>query len=156
MIEEHASVADSGAGYARVLTRRRASCARCSAAQGCGRAALAQWFGATIPVEVRDPLGVSPGERVIVGLDEQVLLRASLAVYGVPLGAMLMLALAAELFIGNEVITVVAAVAGFAAGLIQARLWAHRPDQARQLRPVILRRASAHERTLHPWPEAST
>lgn len=156
MIEEHGSVAASGPGYARVMTRRRASCARCSVAQGCGRAALAQWFGTTIPVEVRDPLGVSPGERVIVGLDEQALLRASLAVYGVPLGAMLMLALAAELLIGNELLTVAAAAAGFAAGFVQARLWAYRPDQARQLRPVILRRASAHERTLHPWPEEST
>lgn len=154
MIEEQGCVQALGDGYARVLTRRRATCGHCSEAHGCGRAALAQWFGATTLIEVRDPLGVKPGERVVVGLAERALLRASVAVYGVPLAFMLVMALAAEVLVGQEVLTVLAASGGFAAGLLQARLWAARPGQAEALVPVIIRRASEHERVLHPWPEA--
>ncbi len=155
MIEEHGCVQGSAGGYARVLTRRRATCGRCSEQHGCGRAALAQWFGSTTLVQARDPLGVNPGERVIVGLAERALLRASLAVYGAPLVSMLVLSLAAEFLVGNELLTVLAAMTGFAAGLFQARRWAARPGQGEALMPVILRRVSESERVLHPWPEAS-
>ncbi len=154
MIEEQGYVQESCSGYARVLTRRRATCGHCSEAHGCGRAALAHWFGATTLIKVRDPLGVRPGERVVVGLAERALLRASLAVYGLPVGFMLALALAAELLLANEILTLIAAGGGFAAGLLQARLWAMRPGQGEVLMPVILRRASESEQTLHPWPEA--
>lgn len=154
MIEEHAWVHETlGGGTVEVFAARRASCDGCTAEKGCGRAALAGLFAGPARVRVDDPLGVRPGERVIIGLREDALLRASLILYGLPLSGMLLAALLAQWWFASEALVVMSAAVGLVGGIWRGRVWSRRVHDDVRFRPVILRRASARECELHPLPE---
>ncbi len=154
MIEEHARVQQRlGDGRVRVLAARRATCGQCSVEQGCGRASLARLFSGSVAMDLEDTLGLQPGEQVVIGLPEQALLKASMAIYGVPLAAMLALALIADALFAGEAMVMAAAIAGLAAGVLWARGYGRRVAADALFQPVMVRRASSQERRLHPLPE---
>ncbi len=96
MIEENARVVSTEGEYAWVETERRSSCGSCSA-KGCGTGALSKILGRRIQrLQVLNPIAAKPGDEVVLGIREQVLLKGSLAVYIVPLIAMLAGALLGE------------------------------------------------------------
>ncbi len=66
----------------RVKVFRSASCEHCASAGACQ--ALAG-VGTEMLVEVRDELGVKPGQRVVIAIAEKTLLWASFLVYILPL-----------------------------------------------------------------------
>lgn len=89
MIEESAHVVESDDDYAWVETERRSSCGSCSA-KGCGTGALSKILGRkTQRMKVLNPIGAKSGDEVTLGIEEQALIKGSLAVYIVPLVAML-------------------------------------------------------------------
>jgi len=93
LIEERGRVVEARAGRALVETTRSASCDSCGARHACG----CMGGGREARVWVADPLGVAPGDRVIVAVPEGTVLRASVLVYLVPV-----LALVAGAVVGNE------------------------------------------------------
>jgi sigma-E factor negative regulatory protein RseC len=89
MIEENAHVVETEGEYAWVETERRSSCGSCSA-KGCGTGALSKILGRRVQrLKVLNPVDAQPGDEVVLGIQEEVLLKGSLAVYIVPLVAML-------------------------------------------------------------------
>lgn len=108
---------------------------------GCGAAVLAQIFSRNPrgPMRVGNPILASVGERVIVGVEEGVLVRSTLITYCLPLTTLLAGALVGGRLLGGDALAVVGAVLGWAAGWGLARLLGRRLLQSAQ--PVILRRA---------------
>jgi len=90
MIEEQARVVRVAERVAEVITQRHSSCARCEVKSGCGTSLLAAWFPQRqLTFQLRDDIGVAPGDRVVIGLDEGLLQRGSLLLYAWPLVGLL-------------------------------------------------------------------
>lgn len=150
MIEESARVVALDGDFAWVETERKSACGTCAANKGCGTAALAKVMGnRRTRVRALNQLGVAVGDEVLIGLEERALVRGSLAVYAVPLLALLAAALFGQYMAGRlgladvEASTILAGLAGLAGGLVWLRGFGHRIQHDRRYQPVILRRAGA-------------
>jgi len=150
MIEESAIVTATNGEFARVETQRATSCGSCEAKSSCGTSALAKVFGnRRTVVEVLNPIGAVSGERVIVGLDESALTRASFFFYIVPLlllltGGMLGQWLAETLsFQSTEPLSILGGLLGLLIGVVWLRWFAFRPSRSSAYQAVILRRAGS-------------
>lgn len=132
-------------GLAWVETERRSACDSCSVRSGCGSGVLAKVIGRRLnQVPALNRVGARPGDAVIVGIAERSLLRGSLAVYAVPLLAMLGAALGGELLLPGwgEAGVVGAGALGLGAGFVWLRGFAARIGKDPRYQPVILRRLS--------------
>jgi sigma-E factor negative regulatory protein RseC len=107
---------------------------------GCGTALLAQMFSQKprAPLRVANPIDARIGERVIVGVEEGSLLRATLLVYLLPLALFLAGASAGGQAADGDAPAVLGGLAGLFLGWLAARRWSRRPQGGQ---PVILRRA---------------
>lgn len=156
MIEEAGRVVEFADDIAWVETERKTTCGNCSANKGCGSAVLASVLGQRrTRVRVLNTLPARLGDEVIIGLQENALVRGSLAIYAVPLLCMLGFALLAELvntrleLTGTEVLNIAFGLAGLALGFSWLRRYAARIAKDPCYQPVILRHApTAHLATL--------
>ena len=113
MIEERAVVVTSDVDGVVVTTPGRAGCARCAEGRGCGGGVLGRLTERRQQPTVRaanpDNAEFVAGDQVVIGLDDDALIGASLLVYVGPLVAMLGFALVAHLVLGlGEVATIFA------------------------------------------------
>src|SRR5690554_2477163 len=99
MITETARVAALDAdGYAWPETDRRTARDSCSVQRGCGSRVLSKMFsGRRIRLRVAKTLGARVNDQVLVGIDDRMLVRASLATYFMPLVWMLLGAIAGSM-----------------------------------------------------------
>ena len=145
MIEERARVISVDRGHAWVETQRQSACGTCAANKGCGTSVLAKVLGnRRSRVRAIDPVGVRLGDEVMVGIAESALVRGSLAIYLVPLLALVVCAGAVQVLwpgVGEPVV-ILAGLAGLAAGLAWVRLFSRRISSDPRYQPVILRRLS--------------
>ncbi|MBP6808026.1 MAG: SoxR reducing system RseC family protein [Chromatiaceae bacterium] len=144
MIEETAIVVAHEPGIAWVETRRRNACGACSQSAGCGSALLSRLFapGAN-RLALEDGLGVAIGERVVIGIPDDLLVRAALIAYLLPLLTLVMGAVLADGWQLAEIEVALASIAGLGAGLW---LTGHLTGGARgrqRYRPILLRREPA-------------
>jgi sigma-E factor negative regulatory protein RseC len=99
---------------------------------------------------VYNPLDVTEGETVVVGIPESVLLTVSVVAYIVPLVAMIGGGIAGSLLGEHllphlaDVLSVSGGVAGLAAGLGGLRRFSRAHERDARYRAVILRRARVH------------
>jgi len=154
MLETQAKVVAVEPGYAWVESERRSGCSHCTGSDNCGVASLGKSFGVRRHrMRVPDPLGVQPGENIIIGLSERRLVAAAASAYLLPLVAMIAMALfSARLGYGQGALAV-SSLAGLAGGLGWLR---HRAGSARALggyRPVILKRLPASAGVVELKPE---
>lgn len=107
---------------------------------GCGTALLAQIFSQKprAPLRAANPIQARIGERVIVGVEEGSLLRATLLVYLLPLALFVAGAIAGRWAAEGDAPAVAGALVGLALGWLAARRMSRQP---RGGQPVILRRA---------------
>ncbi|MBE0509248.1 MAG: SoxR reducing system RseC family protein [Chromatiales bacterium] len=123
MIEETAHVLRTEGDYAWVETQRRSSCGSCAAKKGCGTGALSQVLGARVQaIKVRNPVAARAGDEVILGIEEQTLIKGSLAVYLVPLlsmmaGGLLGQWLAPQWLMNPDTLALIFGMTGLGAGL---------------------------------------
>lgn len=97
MIEERATVVQSGDGYAIVETQQQAACDSCQSADGCGTSLLSGLFKRRRNrLRVLNPIQAQAGDEVIIGLQEHVLLKISSSAYLLPLVCMFMFAFTAR------------------------------------------------------------
>ncbi len=156
-----ASLFDSGGrplveGFARVVAadtatawlepEQTSSCGGCASAAACGvksgqgnRRLEARRFALANDCQLR------VGERVVIGISEYALIRASATAYAIPLLCMMGAAVAAQLLTGRDGWAMAAAVAGLTAGLLIARLRAGRLQARGDLTPRYLRHARSGE-----------
>ncbi|MCB1776459.1 MAG: SoxR reducing system RseC family protein [Candidatus Competibacteraceae bacterium] len=144
MIEEQARVAEAGDGYAWVEIERRSACGSCQVSGGCGTATLAKiWSGRQMRTRAISDLPLRPGDEVIVGLADGVLLRGALLAYLVPLALMLAGALLGEATFasaGEEPVILLGGL-GLGLGFLVVRAASRRWRDDAQFQPIVLRRA---------------
>ena len=125
----------------------RSGCGTCASAGVCG----AKGIGTTANrlearrFPVHDHLGLSVGERVVVGVPENALLKATGALYAIPLASTLGAGAVAQWAAGSDEVTLAAMIAGLALGMLAARLGAGRLGACGDLAPRLLRRAAPGE-----------
>jgi sigma-E factor negative regulatory protein RseC len=151
MIEESAQVVaveGTSGEYVWVETQRQSTCGGCAANQACGTATLAKVLGKRrTRVRALNQSGAQLGERVIVGIDEAALIRGSLAVYAMPLLALLAggivgALLSERLQVAGESLTLGLGIAGLVAGLLWLKGFARRIRDDSRYQPVVLRRVA--------------
>jgi sigma-E factor negative regulatory protein RseC len=130
--------------FAWVETQRRAVCDSCTAQHGCGSGTLAKILGhRRVRVRALNHLGAEVGDRVIVSLEDEALVRGSLAVYAVPILWMLGGAALGELILNpsgsteSDLITVVSGLAGLAAGLYWLRRYSAKISRDARYQPSV-------------------
>ncbi|MDE2309877.1 MAG: SoxR reducing system RseC family protein [Betaproteobacteria bacterium] len=121
------------------------SCSGCASASACG----SKGIGTTASrLEARrfqlvNDIGLRVGERVVIGIRENALLKASITAYVIPLATLLIAGALAQWATGSDRVTMIAMLAGLALGLWLARLGAGRLMARGDLAPRFLRRAGA-------------
>ncbi len=147
MIEETAQVVACEGRFAWVETRRASTCGSCAANKGCGTATLSKVLGQRRSrTRVLNELQAGVGEEVVIGLQEQALVRGAMAIYLVPLlgllgGALLGGYLAERLLAEHpDLFTMTLGGLGLGAGVFWLRYYARRIREDARYQPVVLRR----------------
>ena len=127
-----------------VETTPRSGCSQC-ASDGCSSAVFSKLFGARRNrIALENCLDVQTGERVIVGVPDDALIRAALLSYLLPLAVMVSAALTGSAMELGEGFQGLLAAAGLAAGFFLAGRLGRCEALRQRLRPRLLRLAEAH------------
>ena len=131
------------------------SCGHCASSAACGASSAATGSGNGIGsiarrIELRRfPLdaaaGLRIGDRVVVGVSERALLKASATAYAIPLMVALAAGSIAQAAFGDDLATMIAMAAGLLLGLLAARMAASMLGARGELTPRYLRRAAPGE-----------
>ncbi|MCF6338262.1 MAG: SoxR reducing system RseC family protein [Gammaproteobacteria bacterium] len=149
MIEEHAQVIALENNDVWVETQRRSACGQCAANKGCGTATLARVLGnKRSQVRTLNPQATSVvvGDEVVIGINEQALVRGSLAVYTVPLLMLFVFGflgqlLSTQLLMTNQdILPIVLGLSGLLLGFVWVRRFTRRIADDVRYQPVLLRR----------------
>lgn len=117
------------------------SCARCASGKGCGAGLLGSNVSSRrVDAQIGNGIAVSEGDEVRIALAPRNLLRASLLVYGAPLGGALLAAAIAYFAALGDLLAALAALAGVIAGLAFARLRLRATTCLREFTPTIIER----------------
>jgi sigma-E factor negative regulatory protein RseC len=145
MIEQQATVIAVADGAALLEVQRQSSCSACHAGTRCGTSVVAKLFGNGNATRLRvlDPIGLAPGEQVVVGIRGPLLVRASLVAYLLPLLAFIGAAGAAEQAGLGDSIGVLGSLAGLLLGLWLAGVITGGTGAKARFRPLLLRRVPA-------------
>lgn len=132
MITESAIVTRCDGKRVELELQRASSCGQCELSKGCGTGALGRLLGHRgKPILIETGHDLKPGDTLLLGLSESALVKASLAIYGLPLLGMVCAGLLTTLLTTSEGLVVVAAVAGFFAGFKMANFLAHSLEDAK-------------------------
>ncbi len=147
MIEETARVVAIDGEFALVETQRKSACDSCSVKKGCGTGALSKVVGKRANrFRVLNCISARVHDRVVVGIEEQALVRGSLALYAVPIVTMLVAALFAQWFFSHaegEGWVILSALVGLAVGFAWVNAYSRRVAVDPDYQPVVLRLADA-------------
>jgi len=151
MIEERGIVIKTGEGFAWVEAGRKTACGGCALNKGCGVSVLERMLGGrTTTLKALDPVSTRPGDEVIIGIRESALVRGSVALYIVPLLAMILSAalgsavLAPWLGVSAEGSSILMGGVGLGAGFAWVSLFSRRIRRNADYQPVILRVIESH------------
>lgn len=138
MIEQEARVTALDGDHALVTVVQQSACGSCAAKSGCGTSVVASLFPQRQQqLRVANTQQARVGDRVMVGLPEDGLQRASLLLYGVPLLGLLLGATTGQSWGGSELHAILGGLLGASLGLWFVR-W--RSTRADGLQPVMVRR----------------
>lgn len=149
MIEEHAQVIAVENNDVWVETQRRSACGQCAANKGCGTATLAKVLGnKRSQVRTLNPnaTSVAVGDDVVIGINEQALVRGSLAIYMVPLLSLFVFGLLGQvlsvqlLMTNHDILPIVLGLAGLLAGFVWVRRFTRGIANDERYQPVLIRR----------------
>jgi sigma-E factor negative regulatory protein RseC len=148
MIEESAKVIRVEGEYAIVETAQRAACGACESQTGCSTSILAGLFKRREnQLKVINSVLAKPGEAVVIGLQEQALLKISILAYLLPIFSMLLMAVTlqglVDYFIpsSGELPQVVGGLLGLIGGFLLMRTVTHRKRHDPSYQAIILRHA---------------
>jgi sigma-E factor negative regulatory protein RseC len=141
MIEERARVVAVRPGFAWVESTRKSACGTCTASSGCGTAVVAKLFGERVNrLQVADNIGVQVGDRVVIGIADGTLTRASLAAYVLPLLALMLAAFLAQSAGADEGGSALFGTLGLGVGLWVTGRLTGGPGGRERYRATLLRR----------------
>lgn len=146
MIEERARVVAVNNGQLLLEAQTKAACSGCAAKQGCGTSVLSRWVGRKFTrFQAPNTVNAVVGDEVVVGLAETAMLKGSVFVYLLPLLAMIVAAVLADLLLAphaaaRDLLVIAAAVAGFALMLSVSRRFLAGSRNRAELQPVVIRK----------------
>lgn len=149
MIEERARVVQADDAGIWVETQRQSACGQCSANKGCGTAVIGKVVGNKrnrVRVLDADGAGIRIGDEVVIGIQEQALVRGSLAIYLVPLLSLFFFgllgqALAPQFGVANaDVLSIAFGAVGLGAGFVWVKFFTRSVMRDPRYQPVLLRR----------------
>ncbi|MGD2118581.1 MAG: SoxR reducing system RseC family protein [Chromatiales bacterium] len=140
MLEENATVVQCDADTVVVETISRSSCSHCSAGS-CGTSVLGSFFGLRRNLlQLPRTIDVQPGDQVVVGIPDTLLVKASVWAYLAPVLCMIGAVLVAVTLGAEDVEQAMFALLGLAGGFYGVRYVLQRSAQRHQYVPVLLRR----------------
>lgn len=123
------------------------SCGNCASAASCGAKGIgtvaSRMEARRFPLD--NAVGLTVGERVVVGVAERSLVKASAIAYALPLLTALAAGGLAEDTWGSDLATMGAMAGGLFSGLLAARIAARRLSARGELAPRFIRRARPGE-----------
>ena len=137
MLEAMAKVVAADDGSLWVEAQSRGTCGHCTNSS-CTSSVLSKLFGARRNrLQMENSLGACAGQQVVIGIPDELLLRASVCAYLLPLVMMLLTALVASALGLREAIQSLLALCGLAVGFLMLH-WATQSLQ-QQFKPQLLR-----------------
>jgi sigma-E factor negative regulatory protein RseC len=151
MIEQIATVVAVEGDSAWVETRRQGACGACAMNKGCGAGLFARAFGFDSPkLKVTPADDVEVGDRVVIGIDEQALVRGSFAAYMMPILFMLGFAMVGEGMTSawpaeaqTDLVSLLSGLLGLVFGLMWLKRHSRHILRDRRYQPLILQKAGA-------------
>ena len=103
-----------------VETIQRSVCGSCKAEKGCGQSLMAKWGASPsyiwVLLEGRDPANYQLGDEIQLGIAEDVVVKASLLAYVMPLLLLVAGTLVGQWLFGSEAAVALGALLGLVAG----------------------------------------
>ena len=149
MIEERAQVIALDDQDVWVETQRRSACGQCAANKGCGTATLSKVLGnKRSQVRTLNPSAtkVAVGDEVIIGIQEQALVRGSFVIYALPLLSLFLFGLLGDVLSiqwhmqNQDVLPIVFGLFGLMLGFLWVRRFTRLIASDERYQPVLLRR----------------
>ena len=130
-----------------LVPEQTGSCGGCAASGACGAKGIGTLASRLeyrrFKIENEEHLAV--GERVVIGIPDNALIKASITAYAIPLATLLLAGALAQWKFGNDLATMAAMVTGLLTGLGLSRVSAGRLLMQGDLAPRFLRRARPGE-----------
>ena len=146
LVEGTARVVEVAGSVAWLEPEQTTSCGGCAASKACGAKGMGTIANrmAARRFPLTDHPGLRVGERVVVGVRSDALVKAALTAYAMPLATLFLGGGLAQWAWGEDSATIMASVGGLLLGLALARLGATRLFARGTSAPRFLRRAGAN------------
>lgn len=146
MLEERATVVSVDDKAIWVEVKRQSTCGQCAANKGCGSAALQKVLGNKRNIfRVTGDLIVKVGDEVVIGINENAIVKGSLLVYALPILSIIIFALIGEtigsrtLSLDSDFMSLLGAAFGLVASVLGLRWHSRKSANQPQYQPVLLR-----------------
>ncbi|MGI9277351.1 MAG: SoxR reducing system RseC family protein [Endozoicomonas sp.] len=138
MIEEPGRVMSVEQDGVWVETIRKSTCSSCSARNGCGQHLAERYVSSKSHSYIRatSDVALNENDKVVVGIPEGALIKASMFVYLLPLVSMMGSLWLSTWLEWNELVTVLTALAGLALGFLPVRSLGRRAGEMCRVRVV--------------------
>ena len=144
MLEESGVVVDVQKHKVWVETMARSSCSACGSGS-CTTSVISKLFGMRRNlIEMSNDLDAKIGDRVIVGIPDQLLVQASMWAYLLPLAIMVGATLLANFLGAGDGAQALSAALGLALGFVLIRYLVDRTSRQKQFEPKLIRIIGAH------------
>ena len=142
MLEETARVIEVKDGVLIAETESRSGCNHCSS-NSCITSVVAKLFGVKRNrLVMENSIDAKPGDQVLIGIPDQLLVRASLTAYLLPLSVMLLVTALGDLAGIDDSLLSLLALCGLAVGFFTVR-WVSRNGSPQRYEPRLLRIVAA-------------
>jgi sigma-E factor negative regulatory protein RseC len=142
MLEETGVVTAVDGEFAWVETQPKSACGHCTVSNGCGTSVLAKWYSPKKnQVRVVNHLNLQPGAAAVLGVANDVLIKAAFIAYMLPLLAMISFAIVGSVSGMNNIFVVISSLLGLMTGLWFAR-WLNNRSGTRQYQAQLIRGSS--------------
>lgn len=119
---------------------RKTACGLCGQTRGCGNALWGKLFAhKSAAFKAKNRINAKVGQSVIVGIDEQALLKSALLLYMLPLVSMLITSILAMQWFGSNLSAIVGALLGLVLGWLWVRGYSASSRYMMLQQPEILR-----------------
>lgn len=150
MITENAIVVSIDNNQTWIETQRKSVCGQCSANKGCGTSVLSKVIGNKLSkIKAINNINAQVGDEVVIGLNEQSLLKGAFVVYMLPLILLFLFSFVGQLVSdnlliqNNEFLIILFAVIGFYLGMRKVKSFSTSIAKNEKYQPVILKKTNS-------------
>lgn len=150
MITENAIVVSIDNNQTWIETQRKSACGQCSANKGCGTSVLSKVIGNKLTkIKAINNINAQVGDEVVIGVNEQSLLKGAFVVYMLPLILLFIFSFVGQLVSdnlliqNNEFLIILFAVTGFYLGMRKVKSFSTSIAKNEKYQPVILKKSNS-------------